>query len=126
MSLRLQIIIAVIIVVLMLYILHMIRKGRITLTYSLSWFALGFLLLILDAFPGIVYMLTRLLGIGLTSNMVFFLGILFLIILVFAQAVSISKLSESNKRLTQELAILKKDVESLRQSRAESGEAAER
>ena len=54
MSIRLQISIAVLVLVMLLTIMNMVRKEKIDLRYALSWIVLCILVLILDAFPGIL------------------------------------------------------------------------
>ena len=114
MPLRLQIFIAIIILVFLLYIVNKVRKKKIDLRYALSWLFMGFIVLILDIFPGIIVAFSELVGISLASNTVFFLGIVLLIILIFSLAVSVSNLSNKNKRLTQEIALLREEVERIK------------
>ena len=76
MNLKLQIIIAVIILIGFFLLTNLIRKNNLDLKYALSWILLGAAILILDLFPGITSLLARLLGIEVPVNMLFFSGIL--------------------------------------------------
>ncbi len=114
MSLRLQICIAVIIIVLFIAIVNMIRREKIDLRYALSWMVLCFVALILDAFPGILEWMADALGIALPSNMVFIVAILLLTITIYSLTASVSRLSAKNKRLTQEMALLREEMERMK------------
>ena len=92
-------------------IANMVRKKKIDLRYSLRWMVVCVLILILDIFPQIIYFCAGLIGITLPSNMVFFVAILLLISVIYSLATSVSHLSEKVKRLTQEIALLKEELE---------------
>lgn len=115
MSLRLQIFIAVIIVIMLLYIANMVRKKKIDLRYALSWICLAILLLVLDIFPQIVFWFAELLGIATPSNMVFFIGVIVAIVMIYSLTVAVSRLSIKVKRLTQELALLREEMERMKE-----------
>lgn len=107
MALRFQIIIGVVLVLAMLLILQQVRKNKLNLRFALLWLLLGILMLIIDIFPEIVAFAAKALGMELASNLLFFLGICFTLILVFGLTLKVSKLSDEAKRLTQEVALLK-------------------
>ena len=106
MGLKLQIIVAVIIVAALVFIANMVRKQILDIRFALSWLTVGGVVLILDAFPGIMNSLVHLLGIELPVNMMFFFGFCFTLLLLFILTVKVSKQEEQLKRLTQELALL--------------------
>lgn len=110
MSIRLQIIVGVLIVVSLLLIGNMVRKRRLELKYALVWFLVGFIVLLFDVFPGLLSWVTGLLGIDLAVNMLFFMGFIFSLLIIFTLTMSVSKLSEKVKRLTQEVALLEKET----------------
>lgn len=114
MSLRLQIVIGIIILAMFLFVANMVRKKKIDLRYALSWLCLAVIILILDIFPQIVFALAGLIGISVPSNMVFFVGFVFVVILIYILTVSVSHLSLKVKRLTQELALLREEMERLK------------
>lgn len=92
----------------MLLILQQVRKNKLNLRFALLWLVLGVLMLIIDIFPEIITFVASALGLELASNLLFFLGICFTLILVFGLTLKVSKLSDEVKRLTQEVALLKK------------------
>ena len=106
MSTKLQIVIAIIDIVSVIYIGNMVRKRKVELKYTLVWFLVAFLLLVFDIFPSLLKGLTELLGITLPINMLYFLGFIFVLMIALCQTIIISNLTRREKRLTQEVAML--------------------
>ncbi len=113
MTLRFQIIIAVIVLFGLMYLINLIRKNRLELKYALSWITVSILILILDCFPVIMNSLSELLGIASPVNMLFLFGFLFMAIIILTLTVALSIASSSVKRLTQKAALLDKRVKEL-------------
>ncbi len=116
MSLRLQVVIAIAAVIAILYIGNLVRIRRLELKYALIWFLVGILLLIFDLFPGLLSVMSRTLGITLPINMLTFLGLIFVLMIIFSQTIVISNLTRKCKRLTQEVGLLYKKVEVLEET----------
>ena len=116
MSLRLQVVIAIAAVIAILYIGNLVRIRRLELKYALIWFLVGILLLIFDLFPGLLPVMSRTLGITLPVNMLTFLGLIFVLMIIFSQTIVISNLTRKCKRLTQEVGLLYKKVEVLEET----------
>ncbi len=110
MMIRIQIVIAVFIILALLMVFNMVRKKRLDLRYALSWMILMVVLLVLDIFPILIDKLSKAMGIELPLNTLIFLGFCFMLVLVFGLTVSLSNLSSKVKSLTQELALLEKKV----------------
>lgn len=111
MTLRLQIIIAAALILLLLIIGGAVRAKRLEFRFSLPWLLLLIVLLIMDIFPGIVDWMTQLLGIELPINMLTFCGLAFAFVLIFSLTTAISRLNERQKKLVQEIALLKKKLD---------------
>lgn len=108
---RIQIVIAVFIILALLMIFNMVRKRKMDLRYALSWMILMVVLLILDIFPIIIDKISKAMGIEIPLNTMFFLGFCFLLVIVFGLTISLSNMSARVKSLTQELALFKKEME---------------
>lgn len=106
MSLKIQVIVAVVVVLALLWIANMVRKEILDIRFALSWLTVGAVVLVLDLFPGMMDFLVHLLGIELPVNMMFFFGFCFTLLLLFILTVKVSKQGEQLKRLTQEVALL--------------------
>ena len=99
--------------VLAVIIVYEIQKKKMLIRYSLVWLLIAFLLILLGLFPGILSGLCNVLGIKVPTNLLFFLGIITLLMLSFGQTCIISRQSEQIKQLIQQLSILKYDCEML-------------
>ncbi|MDE5777371.1 MAG: DUF2304 domain-containing protein [Lachnospiraceae bacterium] len=106
MTLQIQIILIVFIVLFLLVILNMIRKRELELKYALSWFIMDLALIILVCIPNTMEKLAELLGIYSPVNMVFFLGFVFSLIVIFVLTVTLSRMSSRVRRLAQIVAMM--------------------
>ena len=111
MNIRIQMIVATFIIFALAIIVNMIRKKALELRYALAWIAVGVGVLILDFFPGMMKLISKVLGIASPVNMLFFLGFCFSLIIIFVLTIAVSRMSIRIKNLAQELALLKKNVE---------------
>ena len=108
MNIRIQVIIAIAIVLALCVIVNMIRKKALELRYALAWLLVGVGTLILDLFPGLMTGLAKFMGIAVPSNMLFFLGFCFALIIIFVLTIAVSRMSIRIKNLTQEMALYEK------------------
>lgn len=109
MSLKLKLFMICICIIFMLFIYKKVEKGNLQLKYSLSWYAIAIGLIFVSIFDSILVPIRDFLGFETISNMVFLLGFMLLAMLVFTLNVKISELTAKNTKLTQELALLKKE-----------------
>ena len=110
MSVRLSIIIVVCMVVSIVYFFRLVSKNRLGYKYAFYWAILALIVSVLAIFPKLLVIIARVMGIVNPVNGLFYLGILFLLFLVFSLSISISRLSDKVRRLTQDLGILRKEV----------------
>ena len=106
MNIRIQIIIAVLVICFLLIIISMIRNKSLELRYSLAWIIVGGGILILDLFPGLMETLAELMGIASPVNMLFFLGFCFSLVIILVLIIAISV---RIKNLAQEIALYEKE-----------------
>lgn len=114
MDIKIQIIIAVGVVLALGVLVNMVRKRRIELSYALTWLLVGVGVLVLDCFPVLITFISRLVGIANPVNMLFFFGFCFSLIIIFVLTMAVSKMSIKIKELAQELALYKKQNEETR------------
>ena len=120
MSVKIQIIIAVLIICALIVITDMIRKKRLELSYALSWLLVGIGVLILDVFPQLIKTISEKIGIVSPVNMLFFFGFCFSLVIIFVLTIAVSKLSIKIKQLAQQIAIYeKKETERRQQNEVE-------
>lgn len=121
MSVKIQIIIAVLIICALIVIIDMIRKKRLELSYALSWLLVGIGVLILDIFPQLIKTISEKIGIVSPVNMLFFFGFCFSLIIMFVLTIAVSKLSIKIKQLAQQIAIYEKKEKERRQQNEVEG-----
>lgn len=115
MNIRTQIFIIFVVLVFMFFLANLVRRNKVELKYVLLWLLLGAGILIFACFPHLCTALAVLLGIGQPINLLFFIGFCFTLMIIFSQSVSLSRLSEKNKKLTQELGLLRDEVNRISQ-----------
>jgi hypothetical protein len=98
----------------LLLVVELIRRGRLKERYSLLWLFAGGVLLVLSSSRYILEYISNLVGIYYPPSFLFLLAFLFLLLITLHFSVTISGLSEKNKRLAQELALLRQEMRELR------------
>lgn len=114
MNIRIQIIVAVGILIALFIIVNMIRKKKLELRYALAWLFVGVSVLILDCFPQLISWLSKQLGIASPMNMLFFFGFCFSLIIIFVLTTAMSRMSIRIKELAQELALYNRKKEEVK------------
>ena len=104
-------------VVLLLIIFAFLKRGLMSVKYSLLWLALAVGLVIAAAFPYVVYVLRDLLDIEMPVNLVFLLMFCFVLVVLLSLSIAISQLADKCKRLTQANAMLEKRVRDLEEKK---------
>ncbi len=99
---------------LLLVVFEMVRRGRLKERYSLLWLFSGCVLLVLSLSRGLLEYISRLVGIFYPPSLLFLLAFLFLLLITLHFSAVISGLTEKNKQLAQEIALLRQSVEELR------------
>lgn len=103
--LQVQIISGMLIVLCVVLILNMVRKRKLELKYALPWLAGAFLLLIVDVFPVILFRVSVIIGVATPVNTLFLVAFCFIITLIFVLTITVSRMSERIRKLTQIIAM---------------------
>ncbi len=103
---------------LLVMIFELVRRKRLKEKYSLLWLLTAVVLLALASSRGLLDKLSLAMGIYYPPSAFFLLSFVFLTLITVQFSVVISKLSERNRVLAQELALLKSRVEDLEVSEA--------
>ena len=120
MNFRLQLIVAAVIVLAMIYIINKIRKKQVELKYALTWFTVGIVYLLFDLIPQLQTWICELLGITVPQNMLIFLALGLILVILFGQTVIVSNQSNQIKRLIQEVGILNAEIDEVRKKEGEN------
>jgi len=105
-----------------LFLIYLMRKRRLREKYAILWLVLAALVIIVGAFPELVFLLTRAVGVEVPSNLVFAVAIVFLLLVCIQLSTEVTAVQEQTRTLTEEVALLRMDIEKLRAERAVSAE----
>ncbi|OGW40142.1 MAG: hypothetical protein A2X58_07260 [Nitrospirae bacterium GWC2_56_14] len=96
--------------IVLILVVELIRRGRLKERYALLWLLAGCVLLILST-TKIIENVSQIVGIYYPPSALFLIAFLFLLLITLHFSVVISGLSDQNKRLAQEIALLRRDLE---------------
>jgi len=95
---------------LLLYILEMVRRRRLREEYSILWLAGSVVILVLSIKQDWLISIAHVAGIAYPPSFLFLVGILFVMLILIHFSIAISKLHQMNKKIVQELALLKHET----------------
>ena len=96
--------------ILILIILFIVRKGRISVKYSLVWFFSILIILICEIIPNFMISISKFLGFVTMSNMIFSLLFAILIFICISLTIIVSGQKEKIKLLIQEVSMIKSQI----------------
>lgn len=105
MTLRFQIIIACVLFIGFVMLVNLIRKRKLELKYAITWLLLVVGTALIVFIPGFLDWVARVLGIYDVTNMVFFVGFIFSIIIIFSLTIALSRNSDRVRKLAQMMAL---------------------
>jgi hypothetical protein len=106
MSIEQKIFSIIVSVSLLLLILELIRRRKLREEYSVLWFLISMVIIILACSDRVLNFTTRLLKAKAPTSIVYMLGIVFLLLLNLHFSVSLSTLKNKLKELAQRIALL--------------------
>ena len=106
MNTRAQILVISIAAIFLILILQLVRKQKLEIRYAFLWILLSISIFIMGCFPQLITVISRFCGIQTPVNMLFFIGICFLLVIIFSLSTALSRNSEKLKQLTQEIGLL--------------------
>jgi hypothetical protein len=95
---------------LLLYILEMVRRRKLREEYSILWLAGSVVILVLSIKQDWLVGLAHAAGIAYPPSFLFLVGILFILLILIHFSIAISKLHQMNKKMAQEIALMKHDM----------------
>ena len=114
--LELQAIAIAVLAVFLLWVLRLVRTQRLSLRDSLVWVVTTLFATVVALFPGILVRAAHLVGFQVASNAVFGAAILYLAVNVLVNTVAGSQNAARIRRLSQECAALRAELEATRAS----------
>jgi len=101
-----------------LMVIELIRRDHLKERYSLIWLAASIVLLVFSSWRELLHFIALRLGIYYPPSFLFLLAIGFLIVLLLHFSTVISSQSDHNKRLAQEIGVLKSRLARLEKNSA--------
>jgi hypothetical protein len=103
------------------WIVRLVRAERLSLRDSLVWLVSTLAAFFTVIFPAVLFATARALSIDVPSNALFVLTALYLLMNLFSVTVAVSFVSGRTRRLTQECAMLRAEIDLLREGRSRPG-----
>lgn len=97
------------------WVVRLIRRQRLSVRDSLAWLLTTLLAIVITLFPELLVAISTRIGIHVPSNAFFAAGILYLAVNVLAVTLAVSANASRTRRLTQECALLRAELEELRE-----------
>jgi hypothetical protein len=95
------------------FMFELLRRRRLREKYAGLWIVVALLVLVGAVFPGIAEWMSAIVGITTPVNLVFFLGLLVLLVVCVQISAEVSELEHENQTLAEESALLRLRVERL-------------
>lgn len=108
--LKAQILIAAISLALFVITILLIKKRILKEEYSIIWIIAEIVLFLFGVFPGMLNVISRILGVYYLTA-IFIIAFFFLLIIAFYYSIILSKHSDMNSALVQDLSLLKEKYE---------------
>ena len=90
--------------------MHFLRRKRIDFRYALAWLFVDIIIIVMAIFPQAMVGLSDILGVASPVNMVLFVGLCLALVVIFSLSMSVSRLADKVRKLSQEIAIIRKDM----------------
>ncbi len=94
------------------FVVWLIKERRLREKYALLWLFTSLFIILLTISRRILEITALSVGISYPPSLLFLIGVLFLLMVAIGQSVSLSRLTQSNHKLAQEVALLRKTVTS--------------
>ena len=111
MDLRQKIISIVVALVVFIVIVELVRRKKLMEEFSWIWLLAGVIILLIAVWEKIFFLIANLTGIIAPSSIVFFFGIIFLILITLQLAMVLSKSRNDIKSLAQKISLYENELE---------------
>lgn len=118
-TVRLSIFLWIAVLLYFVCIIYLIKKGNLSLKYSLMWLFSGIIILLIILFPGAFSYLMEWIGVINSSNGLFAICIFLILVMLLAITSIISKMNGKIKTLTQLLGMAEKRIRELEKEELE-------
>lgn len=106
-------------VLVLIIITSLLLRRQLREKYATLWIVIGLVLLVLAIFPGLLLGLSTALGVEVPSNLIFALALVLLVGVTLHLSWELSQAEDEVRRVAEDIAILRADVEDLQRRSAE-------
>ncbi|WP_345801874.1 DUF2304 domain-containing protein [Microbacterium sp. AZCO] len=110
-------------VLVLVIIISLLLRRQLREKYAILWLVIGLALLVLAIFPQLLLGLSELLGVEVPSNLIFALAIVLLVGVALHLSWELSLAEDEVRRVAEEVAILRTDLDELRKAVAANEES---
>jgi hypothetical protein len=103
-------------VLVLVIIVSLLLRRQLREKYATLWIIIGLVILVLAVFPGLLLGLSEALGVEVPSNLIFALAIVLLVGVALHLSWELSQAEDEVRRVAEDVAILRTDVEDLRRA----------
>jgi hypothetical protein len=89
------------------WVLFLYRRGRLKEDHAILWILVSISIILLSTWTGLLTLINQVVAASRTSDVVLSAFLAFLIIISIYYSVKISELSEQNRKIAQEIAVMK-------------------
>ncbi len=100
-------------VIALLFVLELVRQRKLREEYSLLWLLTAVAMLVVAAWRDLLHGLAVLVGIAYPPNLLFLLAALFVMFILLYFSTVITRLTQENKEIAQQVALLRYELERL-------------
>ncbi|MCE3550362.1 DUF2304 domain-containing protein [Pseudonocardia sp. RS11V-5] len=104
-------------IVCLVTIAELLRRRQLREKYAVLWILVGTAVVVLTAFPEVLNWISRLLGIIVPANLLFFGALVLLLSVSVHQSWELSRLEDETRKLAEDVAILRLEAEQDRRGR---------
>jgi len=90
-----------------------LRRRRLRERHAIWWFVAGVLALIVSVFPGTLLWGSKLIGVEVPTNLIFFVSIAILFLVCLQASAELTELESKTRRLAEQTALLELRIEQL-------------
>src|SRR5262249_10336171 len=87
-------------------IFELLRRRQLSEKYAVLWLVVGVIVLVLTIFPDLLNALAQVTGVALPVNLLFFVGLVFLVLVTLHLSWELSRVEHETRKLAEEVAIL--------------------
>lgn len=101
-------------------IIWMLLSHRLREKYAVLWLVIGLAMVVLTIFPDLLFWLSEVLGVQVPTNLLFVAALALLIGVTLHQSWELSTAEDETRRVAEEVAILRAEVDALQASRTDT------